>query len=109
LVVNRRNFLSLAALAVAGEAAVRVWPFRVFSIPKEIVAPKEILTPQELLDEYMDRLACGMVITNQEICGPLIVEPYNGPLNRMPMACRELKLFWSRGISSSYRSASYRT
>ncbi len=35
--MNRRNFLSLAALAIAGKAAERVFPFRVYSIPKEIV------------------------------------------------------------------------
>ncbi|HEV7674372.1 MAG TPA: hypothetical protein VGQ12_07570 [Candidatus Angelobacter sp.] len=35
--MNRRNFLQLAALAVAGQAAERVFPFRVYSIPKNIV------------------------------------------------------------------------
>jgi hypothetical protein len=35
--MDRRNFLQLAALAVAGQAAERVWPFRVYSIPKKIV------------------------------------------------------------------------
>ncbi len=34
--MNRRNFLSLAFGAVAASAATRVWPFRVYSIPKEI-------------------------------------------------------------------------
>lgn len=38
--MNRRNFLQLAALAIAGQAAERVFPFRVYSIPKNIVAPK---------------------------------------------------------------------
>ena len=38
--MNRRNFLSLAALAIAGKAAERVFPFRVYSIPKRIVAPR---------------------------------------------------------------------
>lgn len=32
--MNRRNFLQLAALAIAGQAAERVFPFRVYSIPK---------------------------------------------------------------------------
>ncbi len=35
--MNRRSFLNLAALAIAGKAAERVFPFRVYSIPKEIV------------------------------------------------------------------------
>lgn len=35
--MERRNFLQLAALALAGQAAQRVWPFRVYSIPKKIV------------------------------------------------------------------------
>lgn len=39
--MDRRNFLQLAALALAGKAAERVWPFRVYSIPKEIVAPSK--------------------------------------------------------------------
>jgi hypothetical protein len=46
--MNRRNFLSLAALAIAGKAAERVWPFRVYSIPKEIVVAKwdqSLMTP----------------------------------------------------------------
>lgn len=40
--MNRRNFLSLAALAIAGKAAERVFPFRVYSIPKEIVIAAEL-------------------------------------------------------------------
>ena len=35
--MDRRNFLQLAALAVAGQAAERVFPFRVYSIPKKIM------------------------------------------------------------------------
>jgi|SRR6478609_435765 len=44
--MDRRNFLSLAALALAGKAAERAWPFRVYSIPKEIVVakPEDVLT-----------------------------------------------------------------
>lgn len=41
--MNRRNFLQFAALAIAGQAAERVWPFRVYSIPKKIVAPEKIV------------------------------------------------------------------
>lgn len=38
--MNRRNFLQFATLAIAGQAAERVFPFRVYSIPKTICAPK---------------------------------------------------------------------
>lgn len=38
--MDRRNFLQLACLAVAGKAVERTFPFRVYSIPKEIVVPK---------------------------------------------------------------------
>lgn len=38
--MNRRNFLQLAALSIAGQAAERVFPFRVYSIPETICAPK---------------------------------------------------------------------
>lgn len=52
--MNRRNFLSLAALAVAGQAAQRVWPFRVYSIPKEIVLTPHPFDPHFLIgfDSY---------------------------------------------------------
>lgn len=46
--MNRRDFLSLAALAIAGKAAERVFPFRVYSIPKKIVVAKwdqSMMTP----------------------------------------------------------------
>jgi hypothetical protein len=45
--MDRRNFLQLAALALAGKAAERVWPFRVYSIPKEIA-----LVPSKL-DQFL--------------------------------------------------------
>ncbi len=34
--MDRRSFFKLATAALAGEAARRVWPFRVYSIPSEI-------------------------------------------------------------------------
>jgi hypothetical protein len=40
--MDRRNFLSLAALSLAGKAAERVFPFRVYSIPKKIFIPKDM-------------------------------------------------------------------
>ena len=42
--MNRRNFLSLMVGGVAAAAAVRTFPFRVFSFPKEIkIVPPEYL------------------------------------------------------------------
>jgi hypothetical protein len=38
--MNRRGFLRLAIGGVAASAAVRTFPFRVYSFPKEIIAPK---------------------------------------------------------------------
>lgn len=37
--MNRRNFLQMATLALAGEGLKRCWPFRVYSFPAEIVIP----------------------------------------------------------------------
>jgi hypothetical protein len=36
---SRRNFLRMLIGGVAAGAAVRTWPFRVFSFPSEIVTP----------------------------------------------------------------------
>lgn len=38
--MNRRNFLGLLAGGLAAGAAVRSFPFRVFSFPKEIIVPR---------------------------------------------------------------------
>jgi hypothetical protein len=40
--MNRRNFLSLMVGGVAAAAAVRSFPFQVFSFPKEIVVPERL-------------------------------------------------------------------
>jgi hypothetical protein len=37
--VNRRNFLGLLGGGAAAVAATRVFPFRVYSLPSEIVTP----------------------------------------------------------------------
>lgn len=38
--MNRRNFLRTMIGGLAAGAAVRTWPFRVFSFPSEIVKPQ---------------------------------------------------------------------
>lgn len=38
--MNRRNFLSTLIGGLATAAAVRTFPFRVFSFPKEIIVPR---------------------------------------------------------------------
>lgn len=37
--MDRRNFLRTLVGGVAGAAAVRTWPFRVYSFPSEVVIP----------------------------------------------------------------------
>jgi hypothetical protein len=46
--MNRRGFLGTLFGGVAATAAVRTWPFRVFSFPTEIVKP-ELLTNIRLI------------------------------------------------------------
>jgi hypothetical protein len=41
--MNRRSFLGLLAGGLAASAAVRSFPFRVFSFPKEIVRPQSVI------------------------------------------------------------------
>lgn len=40
--MDRRNFLNMMVGGVAASAAVRTWPFRVFSFPSEITLSSEI-------------------------------------------------------------------
>lgn len=55
--MDRRSFLSLAALAIAGQAVERVFPFRVFSIPAIIPAvPKEVFEYAESIKAKMELL-----------------------------------------------------
>lgn len=57
--MNRRNFLSMMVGGVAAAAAVRTFPFRVFSFPKEIkvaqCVPKEIVA---LWKQRLDLIGC---------------------------------------------------
>lgn len=53
--MNRRSFFRSMIGGVAASAAVRTWPFRVFSFPTEVVLPKSgveimarFLTEEEL-------------------------------------------------------------
>jgi hypothetical protein len=43
--MNRRKFLGLSIGGIAATAAVRTWPFRVYSFPKEIVLPASGIEP----------------------------------------------------------------
>lgn len=40
--MNRRNFLGMMVGGIAASAAVRTWPFRVYSFPGEIVLANSI-------------------------------------------------------------------
>jgi hypothetical protein len=53
--MNRRNFLSTLIGGVAATAAVRTFPFRVFSFPKEIVRsayPGRLCVPNDPTGEW---------------------------------------------------------
>lgn len=52
LEISRRNFFRLSIGGVAAAAAVRAWPYRVYSFPREIVVP----TRQPVWDEQFLRL-----------------------------------------------------
>ena len=59
--VTRRGFLGMMVGGVAAAAAVRTWPFRVFSFPTEIAIPSvpafNTATWQDLALIYYDREA----------------------------------------------------
>jgi hypothetical protein len=44
--LNRREFFSRMIGGVAAAAAVRMWPFRVYSFPTEVVAPPPVFANQ---------------------------------------------------------------
>ena len=48
--MDRRGFISTLFGGVAATAAVRTWPFRVLSFPKEIVVPNLEVPPAQLVD-----------------------------------------------------------
>lgn len=65
--MDRRNFLSLACLVVAGKAVERTFPFRVYSIPKEIVVAKfdvfrELLRYQSAVAMEMSLNGVGLML-----------------------------------------------
>lgn len=61
--MDRRGFLRSLIGGVAAGAAVRTFPFRVFSFPTEIVVPEPIL-PAELAMIYYDRQALRILAEN---------------------------------------------
>jgi hypothetical protein len=52
--MNRRSFLGMLVGGLATAAAVRTFPFRVFSFPSEIKSPS--VPPKELLELWKQRL-----------------------------------------------------
>ena len=50
--MNRRGFLGMMIGGVAAVAAVRTYPFRVFSFPAEILVPE--IEPMPLMDDLVD-------------------------------------------------------
>lgn len=57
LLMNRRNFLGSLIGGIAATAAVRAWPFRVYSFPQEI----EVLSLPEITERYLAPAIRGFV------------------------------------------------
>ena len=55
--MNRRNFLRLMVGGVATAAAVRTFPFRVFSFPSQILFPARCLTVEDITNLTLERLS----------------------------------------------------
>lgn len=101
--MNRRNFLSLAALAVAGQAAERVFPFRVYSIPEKIAIapdnfmpsflwfPREFSKLSEFVAPELDWLKLHTGIWNPESFYEVNGERYPATTNGHRRASRALR------------------
>ena len=76
--MNRRNFLSTLIGGLAATAAVRSFPFRVFSFPSEIAIPsnQEVLALQleKFADHIPDMLSFGWACPTLSLYG-LIYDP----------------------------------
>jgi hypothetical protein len=73
--MNRRNFLGLVG-GVSMAAAVRTWPFRVYSFPSEIVAPTpklrgdmiRLLSQQKFVDLFpLTAKQMGIMVDDVEL------------------------------------------
>lgn len=60
--MERRNFLRLMVGGVSTAAAVRTFPFRVFSFPKEIVGPNYDLMLDITLQRYATKMSMVMIM-----------------------------------------------
>ena len=54
--MNRRSFISLLAGGIAAGAAVRTFPFRVYSFPSDIVIAPVLDTPVPLLVDQLNEI-----------------------------------------------------
>jgi hypothetical protein len=73
--MNRRAFLGVMIGGIAAGAAVRTWPFRVFSFPTEIQIAEPDFIVQPLYDFFM-------VASNMPRSSPLFTIPFRGTMVR---------------------------
>jgi hypothetical protein len=70
--MNRRSFLNLAVSGVATAAAVRTWPFRVFSFPSKPVAVPLIAQYQQSFPVTSTDLALSLDEFSKRFLQPAI-------------------------------------
>lgn len=58
--MNRRGFLKALVGGIAGAAAVRTWPFRVFSFPGEVIVVKRSFCTDDVVREALRILLRNM-------------------------------------------------
>ena len=77
--MDRRYFLRSLIGGVAGSAAVRTWPFRVYSFPSKIVLAKQMDDPSEALQLENARLAIPLLLYGDVPLTELAHSPLLGP------------------------------
>jgi len=61
--MGRRNFLGVMVGGIAATAAVRTWPFRVYSFPSEVVLPTASIIDQlnAVSQKYLDEAIADLI------------------------------------------------
>lgn len=82
--LNRRNFFRLMVGGVAAAAAVREWPFRVYSFPSRVVDESSCVTDiaKYASPIYLDRDAIRRMI---QMLSARAVKPFDGQDYWLPM------------------------
>ena len=85
--MNRRNFLGALVGGVATAAAVRTWPFRVYSFP----ADPQIITPEK---------ARKMIQSVKEAMEPLAWQMNSDQETAFEEVRRLFSVYWLHGLNS---------